>query len=168
MSLLNPQKIMRTTETTLRRNRKHFLFQPLWGAGMIMLLLFLADFILSETIIASFGATIFIASTRPHSRRTQPRYLIGGYSCGIVSGLFGFLMCGWLPAVPLAIFAGLAVGLATCLMVGLRFVHPPAGALALGLVLSQKPFTAALIAFCGIITVCVVLHFAKPWMQNFG
>jgi CBS-domain-containing membrane protein len=153
--------MMRITEAT-----KHFLFQPLGGAGMIMLLLFSDDFIFSETIIASFGATIFIASTRPHSKHTQPRYLIGGYSCGIISGLFGFFMCGWLPPVPLAVFAGLAVGLATCLMVGLRFEHPPASALALGLALSQRPVTEAMFSFFGIITVCVVLHFAKPYMKN--
>jgi CBS-domain-containing membrane protein len=159
-------KMMKVTAITMRKNWKQYLFQSLWGAVMIMLLIFLTDFILSETIFASFGATIFIASTMPLSKTSEPRYLIGGYSCGIVSGIFGFLMCAWLPIVPVAVFAGIAVCLAIFLMVWLCFEHPPACALALGLVLSQKPLFTALISFCGIVTVCVVLYFTKRWMKN--
>ena len=157
---------MRITDTTLRQHRKNYIFQPLLGAGIIIILLLLSDLILSETIIASFGATVFIVSTMPLSTTAGPRYLIGGYACGIASGLLCSAITAALPVAPLAIFAGIAVGLTIFLTVALSVEHPPAAALALGLVLSPKPLTAALIAFGGILIVCLVLRLTKRLMKN--
>lgn len=155
---------MRITDENLRRHGKNYILQPLLGAAVIMLLLLLSDFILSETIIASFGATVFIVTTMPLSKTAKPRYLVGGYVCGIAAGLLCSFAAGLLPIVPIAVFAGFAVGLTIFLTVMLNVEHPPAAALAL--VLSSKPITAAAIAFAGILIVCLALRFTKRWMTN--
>jgi CBS domain-containing membrane protein len=145
---------------------RYNLLQPLGGAVMITLLLFGAYALLSEVIIASFGATVFIVTTTPHAKAARTQNLIGGYLCGGVSGLLNVGLLSLLPGSPVAVFAGLAVGLAIFGTLALGCEHPPAGAMALGIVLTGKPLTAVGIAVAGILLLSAVLMFIRKHMRN--
>jgi CBS-domain-containing membrane protein len=157
---------MRLIDENSRTFRKNYLLQSFIGAVMVMIFVLLADVIVSETVVASLGASTFIAMAMPKSKLAKPRYLIGGYACGILWGIVGNLILGWFPSVHLAIAAGVAVGMTTLFMVLLDFEHPPACALALGLVMAPDPYTAALISIPCIIAIAAVAHFGKNRMVN--
>jgi CBS-domain-containing membrane protein len=133
---------------------------------MVGLLTFLAHFVLSETIIASLGASTFIVTSMPHAHSARPRYLIGGYACGIFAGLAGFLLASACPTLHFAFVSGIVVGLAIVLMVAFNFEHPPAAALSLGLIVSPNPPRAALLSFACIVLVCLLKHCFKDKMKD--
>ena len=145
---------------------KHLILQILGGGAVIGALLFLTDALLSEVMVASFGATVFILVTAPQAQNSGPRNLIGGYACGCASGLIHAAFSLILPGLPLALWGGLAVGLAVFLMLLLKVPHPPAGALALGVVLSAHPFRAAGIAFAGILIVNLLFLPLRKHLKN--
>jgi CBS-domain-containing membrane protein len=157
---------MRIVNKAYSSLRRHFLVQTLAGAVAVMLLMLLASLIDSEVVVASIGASVFIAVTLPHGNTTRPRYLVGGYFCGILAGLAGFALHSLLPWFPIEVAGGLAVGLAMLLMVWLELEHPPAAALALGLVMSPHTLMAFAIAIGCIILLSACLHFCRPWMRN--
>ena len=83
-------------------------------------------------MVASFGASVVLVFGLPASPLAQPWPVLGG---SVLSALVGAL-CAWVVADP--VLAGaLAVGLAIALMVQLRCLHPPGGAVALWVVLNQ-------------------------------
>jgi CBS-domain-containing membrane protein len=157
---------MRIFEKDFRTYWKNYVLQPLGGAVFIGLLEFAATGIVNFPIIACFGATMFIVTTLPQANGSRTQNLIGAYICAIASGLLNVFFASILPEVNTAVFAGFAVGLTIFLTVCFSVEHPPAGALAFGLVLSANPFLAAITAICGIIVTAIVLHFVKSVMRN--
>jgi CBS-domain-containing membrane protein len=157
---------MRIFEEDFRAHWKNFVFQPLGGALLIGLLEFFATSLVNFPIIACFGATMFIITTTPQSKGARARNLIGGYLCAIASGLLNVFLASRLPHINTAVFAGFAVGLAIFLTCCFSVEHPPAGALAFGLVLSARPLLAAPASLCGIAATAAVLRFARPIMRN--
>lgn len=132
---------------------RRFLLQSLLACVAIIGIMLVLDLILHTAIVTSLGATTFIAFAMPSAPSAQPRRLVGGY---VVGGLAGLLCCyaaGWLPRLSPAVdahtvqivLAGIAVGLASWLMVTLRVEHPPAAGFALGLVLDT--WTLSTLAF---------------------
>ncbi|MDR0887798.1 MAG: HPP family protein [Candidatus Methanoplasma sp.] len=157
---------MRLIDENSREFRKNYLLQSLLGAIIVMILVLLADVIVSETVVASLGASAFIAMAMPRSKLAKPRYFIGGYACGILWGIVGNLMLGWFPELHMAVAAGVAVGMTMLFMVLLDFEHPPACALALGLMMVPDPYIASIVAVPCIIAIAAVAHFGKGRMIN--
>ncbi|MBN2581561.1 MAG: HPP family protein [Planctomycetes bacterium] len=119
---------------------RYFVQSALAGLS-IMLLMVLHHHLESDALLASLGASTFTVFTVPHAKSARSKCLIGGYVCGVLSGL-GFrllLASGWFAALDGAAVrvaaAGLGVGMAMLLMVLLQFEHPPAAGIALGLVI---------------------------------
>lgn len=83
-------------------------------------------------LIAPMGASAVLLFALPSSPLTQPWPVIGGNT---LSALLGLAMVQWWPASHLA--AGVAVAGAMLLMMALRCLHPPGGAVALLTVLTQ-------------------------------
>ena len=139
------------------RNRKlRYVAQCLLAGLVVFVLLVILDAVEHSAVIASLGASAFIAFTMPHQRRARTRFLIGGYVIGVLCAHLGYLplWAGWVSnesVMVVAIFAGLAVAVAILLMVVLDFEHPPAAGVALGLVLNRCEPWVTLIVLAGIL-----------------
>lgn len=110
-------------------------------------------------IIASLGSSAFTAFAAPKKDSSRPRFLIGGYIAGCLSGIcMNFFNKLDLPLIPEhyahIIPCALAVGLAMFLMVILKYQHPPAAALAMGLTLEDNVFMATMLSI-------IVVFFSK-------
>ncbi len=84
-------------------------------------------------LIAPVGASAVLVFTAPASPLAQPWPVVAGNT---LSALVGLQCAHWLPGPMLA--AALAVGLAIALMMLMRCLHPPGGAVALLMVLMHE------------------------------
>lgn len=89
-------------------------------------------------LIAPMGASAVLLFAVPASPLAQPWSILGG---NLVAGLVGVTAGIWITSPFLA--AGVAVGVALAIMLSLRCVHPPSGAVALTAVLGGPAVTAA-------------------------
>lgn len=113
------------------------------GAGLALvltgLLLSLLPGPLSPGLIAPFGATAFLIFVVPNSPLAQPwSVVVGSLVSALAALVFLQLVPPDLPAARL-ITAGLAVAAAILAMYLTRAMHPPAGAVALLIVLTADP-----------------------------
>ena len=138
-------------------------------AGLVVLVLLLVlDAVTQTVLIAALGASAFIAFAVPRSLHSGPRSLIGGYVVGILVGaLMGALntmievSAGFDHAI--MIFCGaIAISLAMFTMVVTRTEHPPAAALALGLVLNEWTLLTLIVVLLGVIALSVVKQLVLP------
>ena len=111
---------------------------------LVIVLLFL-NVLTHTALIASLGATVFTVFSRPNSYFSKTRTLLGGYTIGILSGVFmhvvyvnlrGTIYFGDSRFI-FAAAAAAAVGIAILVMVILNMEHAPAAGIALGLVVNQ-------------------------------
>ena len=132
-------------DAKFRRIPGHYVVQCLMATVAIGVVLVIMDAVEQTALIASLGASAFIAFTMPQAHVSEPRYLIGGYIVGVAAGVAFGLTYRWLdlPAesasheVAHVVLGGLAVGVAIFLMVVTNTEHPPAAGVALGLVINQ-------------------------------
>ena len=89
------------------------------SAGLVLLVL---DSMTNRVVMASLGASCFIAFCVPNKKASSPRLMVGGYIVGIAVGtLFYFAKTPWLNSTGFVqnnsdvIFGGLAIGLARIL-----------------------------------------------------
>jgi CBS-domain-containing membrane protein len=138
-------------------------------AGLVVLvLLFVLDAVTQTVLIAALGASAFIAFAVPRSLHSGPRSLIGGYIVGILVGaLMGAVSsvidvsAGYDHAVLVACGAT-AISLAMFTMVVTRTEHPPAAALALGLVLNEWNLLTLFVVLLGVIALSVIKQLILP------
>lgn len=142
-------------------------------AGVVVLLLLLIlDAVTQTVLIASLGASAFIAFAVPRSLHSDPRHLIGGYLVGMLAGtlmasLHSLLAsgAGWDQAL-MILFGALAISLAMFGMVVSRCEHPPAASLALGLVLNEWSFMTLAVILVGIIGLSVMKRLVLPLLMD--
>lgn len=138
-------------------------------AGLVVLiLLLLLDAVTQTVLIAALGASAFIAFAVPRSVHSSPRHMVGGYVVGMLAGssmaalkaLASFSITT--DHALTVIFGAIAISLAMFTMVVTRTEHPPAAALALGLVLNEwSPLTLSVVLF-GIIGLSIVKSLILP------
>lgn len=165
---------MRLFDPKFKKDAPSYLLQCFVGMLFIMLALFLADTVSSMTVVASLGASTFIAMTMPHTRSAHPRYLIGGYCAGIVCGILMSYIHRYIVSAdilflgrsPHIVTCAVAVGLAMLLMTITNSEHPPAAALAMGLVLEPRVFLTSAAALLGIMIISLLKTLLKRWMKN--
>lgn len=155
-------------------NKANYIMQCVLATMTIFIVLMILDAIKNAAIIASLGASSFIAFGMPHAQVSRPRYLIGGYIIGIAVGC----LCYYLSLTPIVvqtpviqdsayvIFGALAVGLAIFLMVITNTEHPPAAGLALGLVLHECSLLSIVVVSVGIVLLVIVKTMMKPVLIN--
>lgn len=141
------------------------------GFGVLVLLLVL-DAVTQTVLIASLGASAFIAFAVPRSLHSDPRHLIGGYIVGMIAGvamasLYNLftLEGAWDHAI-MIIFGALAISLAMFTMVVTRSEHPPAAALALGLVLNEWDLLTLLVILIGVVGLSVIKRIVLPVLMD--
>ena len=138
-------------------------------AGLVVLLLLLVlDTVTQTVLIASLGASAFIAFAVPRSKLSGHRNMIGGYVVGIVAGVVTASLNTWIDPpggwdhAVMVVCGALAISLAMFMMVITRTEHPPAAALALGLVLNEWDFITLLVVLAGVALLSVIKRLVLP------
>lgn len=156
-------------------NKSSYILQCILATISVFWVLFVLDIISDGIVIASLGASSFIAFTMPKTQASRPRFLIGGYCVGIFTGsLFNLLQhsAGYFIYLPkdhqssIALFGALSIGSAIFLMVITNTEHPPAAALALSIVLGGFHLRTVIVALIGIIALCVTKKALGRYLIN--
>ncbi|HEX9758028.1 MAG TPA: HPP family protein [Nitrospiria bacterium] len=133
---------MEIFDEKFKSNKISYVLQCLLASSTVFIILLVLDAKNNAVVISALGASSFIAFTMPERVSSRPRYLIGGYMEGIISGgvihallpfISGIFSSGILNY---AFFGALAVGLSIFLMVVIQTEHPPAAGLALALIIN--------------------------------
>ena len=153
-------------------NFKRYGLQCVLAGLAVLILLLVLDAVTQTVLIASLGASAFIAFAVPRSLHSDPRHLIGGYLVGLVSGVAMSSLDAiiatpgtWDHAV-MIIFGALAISLAMFSMVVTRSEHPPAAALALGLVLNEWNLTTLFVILSGVILLSIIKQIVLPMLMD--
>jgi len=156
-----------------RQNLKRYLLQCSLAGVVVLILLFILDAVTQTVLIAALGSSTFIAFAVPRSRHSDPRHMIGGYLVGIFAGsLMGTLNLALEISDPsvahasMIVFGALATALAMFVMVVTKTEHPPAAALALGLVLNEWNFITLLVIVAGITSLSILKRLVLPVLMD--
>jgi CBS-domain-containing membrane protein len=136
-------------------------------------LLLVLDAVTQTVLIAALGASAFIAFAVPLSLHSSPRHMVGGYVVGITSGcLMSYLFTAMDLTSTFGANAGiiicgaLATSIAMFLMVVTRTEHPPAAALALGLVLNEWNLLTIAVVLGGVIGLSIIKRAVLPMLMD--
>ena len=169
---------MRILDRKFHKNVLRYLAQCALATLAVAVILLILSEIQQAVIAASLGASSFIAFTMPHTNASRPRYLVGGYVCGMASGVAMQALGDFLgrtvaapaweqwPIHGAVLFGAAAVGLAIFLMVITNTEHPPAGGLALGVVLAEWDPIALVVPIVGIVALSLARLALKPILIN--
>ena len=156
-----------------RKNIRRYALQCSLAAAVVLILLMVLDAVTQTVLIAALGASVFIAFAVPRSLHSSPRCLIGGYLAGILAGS---LMATLNIAIEfsdvvtahasMVVFGALATGLAMFLMVVTKTEHPPAAALALGLVLNEWTLLTLVVVIVGVIALSICKQLILPILMD--
>lgn len=154
----------------LRREnvRRNILQCGLAGVAVLVVLLVL-DAVTQTVLIAALGSSAFIAFAVPRSLHSGPRNLIGGYLVGMLAGGVMSLLDtalaisnATLAHAVMVVCGALAISLAMFIMVATRTEHPPAAALALGLVLNEWNFVTLAVVLAGVTALSLIKRIVLP------
>jgi len=161
-------------ESRLRKeNIKRYALQCSLAAAAVLMLLLVLDAVTQTVLIAALGASVFIAFAVPRSLHSGPRCLIGGYLAGILAGSLmatlniAFEFSDVVTAhASMVVFGALATGLAMFLMVVTKTEHPPAAALALGLVLNEWTLLTLVVVIVGVVALSICKQLVLPILMD--
>jgi CBS-domain-containing membrane protein len=156
-----------------RQNLKRYLLQCSLAGLVVLILLSVLDAVNQTVLIAALGASTFIAFAVPRSPHSDPRHMVGGYLVGIVAGsIMGTIHLALHISDPsiahasMIVFGALATALAMFVMVVTKTEHPPAAALALGLVLNEWNFLTLLVIVAGIVSLSILKRLVLPVLMD--
>lgn len=156
-----------------RRHRARYVLQCSLATVSVMGVLVILDAITNAAVIASLGASSFIAFTMPETRSSQARFMVGGYLVGIAAGTSCYGLSLLVAAEPgpfnhylYAFFGAMSVGLAIFLMVVTNTEHPPAAGVALGLVLNEWSILTITVVLVGIVALSLLKWALRPVLKN--
>ena len=151
-----------------RENFKRYALQCGLAGFVVFILLLLLDAVTQTVLIAALGASAFIAFAVPRSLHSGPRHMIGGYVVGIVAGSLMSTLAALIDVsastgqAAMIVFGALAISLAMFTMVVTRTEHPPAAALALGLVLNELSLLTLFVVLTGVIGLSIIKQIVLP------
>lgn len=160
----------RILDEKFRCHADRYILQCLAAMLALFAVLSVLDAVTQTVLVASLGASCFIAFTMPHVASARPRYMVGGYLIGTLCGcsmtLLGHLVViDWLPNAHIAL-AALGVGLAMFLMVVTDTEHPPAAALALGFALNPWNAETVVVVMGGIFALVGIKQILRPHLMD--
>ena len=156
-----------------RESFKRYALQCGLAGIVVLVLLLVLDAVTQTVLIAALGASAFIAFAVPRSQHSGPRHMIGGYAIGIVAGCLMATLesamnvqgAGAAHAV-MVVFGAMAISLAMFMMVVTRTEHPPAAALALGLVLNEWDLLTLAVVMAGIVALSLIKRLVLPMLLD--
>ncbi|HYE12696.1 MAG TPA: HPP family protein [Patescibacteria group bacterium] len=165
---------MKILDEKFKTNYKNYIFQCTLATVVTFVIFLFVDIISSMIILASYGATTFIAFTMPWGYAARPRNIIGGYIVGSIVGILIYSLQGLLlhshilvnNHLLLLISSALCVGITSIILVTTDTEHPPAVGMALGLIINDWNFLSILITLTAIITLTITKEILKPHLIN--
>ena len=152
-----------------RENFKRAVVQCVLAGAVVLLLLLVLDAVTQTVLIAALGASAFTAFAMPRSLHADTRHLVGGYVVGMFSGCLLSIVYAAFPIASITldhamviVFGALAMSIAMLLMIFTRTEHPPAAALALGLVLNEWDAATLLVILAGIAGLSLIKRLVLP------
>lgn len=152
---------------------RRYLLQCGMAGAVVFILLLVLDAVTQTVLIAALGASAFIAFAVPLSLHSSPRHMIGGYVIGIIAGCLMSSLNQWLgfsgelaANAAMITFGALATSTAMFLMVVTRTEHPPAAALALGLVLNEWNLLTLGVVMAGVIGLSLFKRLVLPMLMD--
>lgn len=151
-----------------RDDIKRYAMQCGLAGVVVFVLLLVLDAVTQTVLIAALGASAFIAFAVPRSLHSGPRSMIGGYVIGILAGSLMATLNTLINApaatdhAVMVVFGAIAISLAMFTMVVTRTEHPPAAALALGLVLNEWNLLTLFVVLCGVIGLSIIKQLVLP------
>jgi CBS-domain-containing membrane protein len=160
-------------DSKFRHNKARYVAQATVAALCILVVLLVLDSVRQTVLIASLGASSFIAFAVPRSYASRPRALLGGYFVGTLVGCGLSLAVSWAaPSIPLdpgtlkIVGGAVATGLCFFIMATTNTEHPPAAALALGYVLNDWDAGTVLVVFAGIFALSLTKEAVRPKLMD--
>lgn len=165
---------MRLLDEKFKLNYKNYILQCALAAAVTFIIFLFVDIISSMIILASYGATTFIAFTMPWGYASRPRNIIGGYLVGSIVGIvvhglhivFSYANIFTSNNLLLLISSALCVGVTSLILVITDTEHPPAVGMALGLIINSWNFLSILITLTAIIILTIIKEMLKPHLIN--
>jgi CBS-domain-containing membrane protein len=151
-----------------RADLKRYALQCGLAGAVVLLLLLVLDAVTQTVLIAALGASAFIAFAVPRSLHSGPRNMIGGYVVGMAAGVLMstlktlFALSATVDHALMIVFGAVAISLAMFTMVVTRTEHPPAAALALGLVLNEWNLLTLAVVLTGVIALSLIKQLILP------
>ena len=166
---LNENTMALDIDRHFRRNDiKRYAMQCGLAGLVVLVLLFVLDAVTQTVLIAALGASAFIAFAVPRSLHSGPRSLIGGYIVGILAGSAMGTLHNMID-VPvnydhavMVVCGAIAISLAMFTMVVTRTEHPPAAALAIGLVLNEWSLLTLFVVLLGVVGLSIIKQLVLP------
>lgn len=155
---------MRLFDPNLKGNIPRYILQCIGVTLLVYCILLVVDSTLDRTIISSLGATTFIIFTMPHKNVAKARYVLGGYTIGMVVGTINWLILTYTDLLSLNLACALAIGFSILLMTFTNTEHPPAAAFAYGLVVEGFQIETLLIIYSVTITFTFIRIILKRWL----
>lgn len=155
---------MRILDDKFKKHRKKYILQSLIAMFVMIILGIFLDMFLQTTLLASIGATVFIIFTMPHTKRSRPRYVLGGYTVGMGVGYLCYVVLDPSFIFVESMLVALAVGLSIFIMVTTNTEHPPAAAVAMGTVISGIDLYTVVIVYLCLILILVAKQLLSKWL----
>lgn len=156
-----------------RENFRRNLLQCALAGFVVLILLLVLDAVTQTVLIAALAASAFTAFAIPRSLHSDPRHLIGGYIVGIFAGSLMSVLHALIPIsdpiidqASMILFGGIAISIAMLAMVVTRTEHPPAAALALGLVLNEWTLLTLGVVLTGILGLSLIKQLILPMLLD--
>jgi len=165
---------MELIDKKFSNNKMRYVSQSVMATMAILLVLVFLDISTNAATVAALGSSAFIVFTMPQTKSSRPRFLIGGYVVAILTGS----VCNFVttlkfvedlftaPELIYPLFAAISVGLAIFIMVVTNTEHPPAGGVALGLVISEYDIIAVVVVMVGVVSLSAVKTVLRPVLIN--
>ena len=151
-----------------RTDLKRYALQCGLAGFVVLVLLLVLDAVTQTVLIAALGASAFIAFAVPRSLHSGPRNMIGGYIVGLLAGVLMstlktmFALSATVDHALMIVFGAIAISLAMFTMVVTRTEHPPAAALALGLVLNEWNLLTLGVVLAGVVALSLIKQLILP------
>ncbi|MGB5164099.1 MAG: HPP family protein [Woeseiaceae bacterium] len=151
-----------------RTDLKRYALQCGLAGFVVLVLLLVLDAVTQTVLIAALGASAFIAFAVPRSLHSGPRNMIGGYIVGVLAGVLMstlktmFALSATADHALMIVFGAIAISLAMFTMVVTRTEHPPAAALALGLVLNEWNLLTLGVVLAGVVALSLIKQLILP------
>lgn len=164
------QTTEKLTHTIKKRITHAHVIQSLIASTYILIVFGVMNSFESGLAVTSIGASAFIVFSFPNAQSSQPRFLIGGYCIGVLTGL----LCGEISAFFQGIFpfpsyiaaCAIAVFLSMILMTVLDFEHPSAVATAMAVTTNSNPIVLGIVTLVCAVVLCVLKELLKKHLHN--
>lgn len=161
------------------QSKKRYLFQCMIGLIYIFLVLLVLGAYAKKDVLeaigmGALGSTLFLVLAAPDSVMASWKNIIGGYFIAIALGIIGHYCKVSFPILhsffPLtfddALYCALAFGIAMLMMTVMDVEHPPAGGLAVALVLENWNFSILLVVLGGAVGIILLKAVLRKHLIN--